>query len=147
MRNRRLRDLAGVVGGALGGRVLKSGLRSAAGKAGLLGVLLPLGGVLTLVGVGVYIYVSTGRGRKDSPLVPNVIEERIDRLVEWLNTRFGKQWMDQRLDTVQTALSAAMPFPATALVGVVHQVERLGKTKGWSGAEKRAEAIRQSQQA
>ena len=39
--------------------------------------------------VGLGVYLKTGRRGKNSPYIPDAIEERIDSVVAWLDTQLG----------------------------------------------------------
>lgn len=86
-------------------------------------------------------YLKAGAGEADAALIPNAIEDRIDRVVAALNQRFGKQWVDRRLGELQTAISASLPAPLLGLVNVVYQVERAGRTYRWNGQQKLCQAV------
>lgn len=90
----------------------------------------------TALGVGLLYYLKSGAGEADASLIPNSVEQRLDRLVEALNKRFGKQWVTEAMDTLQAGLTKVLPAPLVALVEVVHRVERQGKEAGWSGSQK-----------
>lgn len=96
-------------------------------------------GVLALFAIGglALTYLATGRREEDSPLIPNVIEDQIDKLVVWLDSKFTKRWVDKGLDRIQALLSLEMPSYAS-LLSVVHQAER----SGHRGVNKRQFAMR-----
>lgn len=107
-------------------------------------IALIIGGAVTAataLGVGLLYYLKSGIGDSRSSLIPNSIEERLDRLVEALNQRFGKQWVTQALSSLQAGLEKFLPAPLVALVEVVYRVEQTGQEAGWSGAQKRREAV------
>lgn len=90
----------------------------------------------TALGVGLLYYLKSGSAEADASLIPNSIEQRLDRLVETLNQRFGKQWVTEALGTLQAGLEKILPAPLVALVEVVHRVEKKGQEAGWSGSQK-----------
>lgn len=81
-------------------------------------------------------YLSTGRREEDSPLIPNVIEDQLDKLVAWLDGTFGKRWVNRGMDSLQRALSSQMPTYAQFL-GAVHAAE----SSGFRGVQKRRFAM------
>jgi hypothetical protein len=80
-----------------------------------------------------------GRGEQNSPLVPDILEDQIDRAVAGLNRIFGRQWVNNRLDYLQAQLELAMPGVA-ALVSVLHWAEQQFGPR--AGAAKKQAAIR-----
>jgi hypothetical protein len=107
--------------------------RTNAGKGWL------IGGALALGAAALY-YLKSGAGADDAMLIPNTIEGRLDRVVEALNQRFGKRWVNQTLSTLQHGLSTILPAPLVALVDTVYQVEQYGRQAGLSGYQKRCQA-------
>lgn len=83
------------------------------------------------VGVGIVIlgafwglsYLQRGRGQDNSPLVPDFIEDPIDRVVAGLNNAFGHQWVTRALNVLQAHIERTMPEVA-GLVSVVHRAEQ-----------------------
>lgn len=103
-----------------------------------------IGGVLagaTLLGAGLLYYLNSGVGEADAPLIPNSIERHLDNIVDALNRRFGKRWVNQALSTLKAGLSNVLPPQLVALVNVVHRVEQVGQQYGWTGAQKRYQAL------
>ena len=90
----------------------------------------------TALGVGLLYYLKSGRAEADASLIPNSIEQRLDRLVETLNQRFGKQWVTEALGALQAGLEKVLPAPLVALVEVVQRDEKKGQEAGWSGSQK-----------
>lgn len=99
----------------------------------------------TALSVGLLYYLKSGTGETNAALIPTSLEQRLDRVVEALNRRFGKQWVEQALSTLKVGLERTLPAPLVALVEVVHGVEQIGQKNGWSGLQKRYEAVVQSQ--
>lgn len=98
-----------------------------------------VGGALALGAAALY-YLKSGAGADDAMLIPNTIEGRLDRVLEALNQRFGKRWVNQTLSTLQQGLSTILPTPLVALVDTVYRVEQYGRQVGWSGNQKRCQA-------
>lgn len=90
----------------------------------------------TALGVGLLYYLKAGVGEADASLIPSSVEQRLDRLVEALNQRFGKQWVSEAMGTLKAGLERVLPASLVALVEVVHRVEQQGKEAGWSGSQK-----------
>jgi hypothetical protein len=83
--------------------------------------------------IGLY-YLLTGAGKeKNSALIPDAIEDKLDRVVETLNRTFGKGWGSYAV----LALQATLPAP---LVGLVHFVHVAEQQHGLSGDQKRKHA-------
>lgn len=87
--------------------------------------------------VGFGVYLTTGRRGKNSPYIPDAIEDRIDQVVAWLDTKLGKQWVDKGLDFVQSTLFSNLPMPLANLADAVFNAEKTGNQQGWTGAQKR----------
>lgn len=87
--------------------------------------------------VGFGVYLATGRRGKNSPYIPDAIEDRIDQVVAWLDTKIGKQWVDRGLDFVQSTLFSNLPQPLAKLADVVFNAEKTGNQQGWTGEQKR----------
>jgi hypothetical protein len=92
------------------------------------------------IGAGLLYYLRAGSGNKDASLIPNAVEDRIDKVVEALNHKFGKRWVNRGVTTLQAGLSTVLPAPLVGLVEVVHRVEHLAEEKGWKSQDKRANA-------
>lgn len=102
-------------------------------------VALLVGGVVVAGGLLLH-YLTSGVGEDDASLIPNAIEDRLDRVVDALNRRFGKQWVQYGIDTLRSGLASMLPQPMVQLVSVVHQVEQAGIRNGWTGDQKRCRA-------
>jgi hypothetical protein len=80
--------------------------------------------VLGVIGVvALMAYAVSGRGKNNSPLLPDAIEDPIDRVVAKLNQMFGEQWVTAGLNYLQSQMALAMPG-AAAFVNAVHWVEQ-----------------------
>jgi hypothetical protein len=93
--------------------------------------------VFGTMGYFVIAYVRTGRRGQNSPLIPKQVEKQIDKLVFWLDQRFGKDWVDRGMDALQLALSSTGPGLLVQLLEPVFKAEVAGRDKHWTGAEKR----------
>lgn len=100
---------------------------------------LMAGGVVA--GLGLLYLLQTGLGKeKNSALIPDTIEDRIDSLVAELNNRFGKRWMNLGAGVLKYYLRNALPAPLVSLVDIVARVENM--SKGWmTGYDKRQLAV------
>lgn len=108
------------------------------GSGGGLAALL-VGGVVVAGGLLLH-YLTSGVGEDDASLIPNAIEDRLDRVVDALNLRFGKQWVQYGIDTLRSGLASMLPQPMVQLVSVVQQVEKAGIRNGWTGYQKQCQA-------
>jgi len=80
-------------------------------------------GVL-LGGLALY-YIKAGAGSEhNAALIPDAIEDQLDRVVDALNRKFGRTWVKSRLATLEQGLSSMLPTPLVALVSVVQQTEQ-----------------------
>ena len=96
-----------------------------------------LGVLAGVAGFGLLVYLATGRREKNSSFIPDAIEDRIDKVVAWLDEKFGKRWVDQGLDMIQSSLFGSLPKPLALLGDAIYQAERVGTQQGWSGPQKR----------
>lgn len=103
------------------------------------------GGVAVAVGLlvvaVVYAYVKSGRGKENSRLLLDAIEDPIDRLVAALNLEFGHNWVNFGLDAVQTYIERSMPGVA-ALVNGVFRAEQAYSQYVSAGGHKKQYAMR-----
>lgn len=97
---------------------------------GILGAI----GVGAAIGLGVYLL--TGRRDKDSPFIPDFVEESIDKVVASLDRRFGKQWVDMGLDVIERYLTGQFPATLASYAKVIFDSELVGRREGWSGKRK-----------
>jgi hypothetical protein len=81
-------------------------------------VLFAVGGVVLLA------WLLNGRGKQNSSLVPDAIENQLDRLVDALNKKFGHRWVTAGLDLLQDYLQRALP----GLAGLLNTVLWIEKT-------------------
>lgn len=75
----------------------KSGGGEGLALLGLLGVFFGLA------------WLVSGRGQDNSPLVPDPLEDQIDRAVDSLNKWFGHQWVTFTLNQLQAHLERTRP--------------------------------------
>lgn len=96
---------------------------------------------LVVAGLGLLYYAQTGLGKEnDSALIPNTLEGKIDALIDALNKRFDKRWVDRGVGVLKYSLHQVLPAELITLVDVVATVENL--SKGWmTGAEKKQLAV------
>ncbi len=81
-------------------------------------------------------YLQRGRGKANAPLIPDAVENQIDRVVAALNRTFGHQWVNSALDTLQGRLEQALPGMNHVLSAVYWAERTLGPGKG--GAKRQA---------
>jgi hypothetical protein len=82
------------------------------------------GKILAMMGgVALLAWLLSGRGKQNSPFIPDAIENQLDRVVETLNQRFGHRWVTYGMDALQTYLQRAFPVPA-ALLNAILWVEQ-----------------------
>ena len=102
-------------------------------------------GIVIGVGIGalaVY-YLTADRGEEsNAALIPDDLEGRIDFIVEALNKKFDKSWVDRGLDALEIYLKGLLPWQVVALIGVIYQVERLSKTKYMNSQAKKETAVK-----
>lgn len=106
--------------------------------------LFAVAGTALAVGAGGFLlyYLLSGAGsQKDAPLIPDSIEKHLDIVVDALNQRFGKSWVNLGIQVLEAALSKALPPPVVALISIVHQAERVGVQQSLSGSQKKYVAM------
>lgn len=104
------------------------------------------GKVFTTLAVGVggfllYYLVSGAGSEKNAPLIPDSIEGRLDAVVDALNAKLGREWVNYGIHVLEAALSKALPPGLTALISFVHQAEQIGFQRRLSGPQKRMVAV------
>lgn len=100
--------------------------------------------LLALLALGGLAYYSqTGKEEgQDSALIPNKIEDPIDRLVALLNQRFGPQWVNAGIYAIRLYLRSAAP-ELLSLVDAVAAAEQRYKGVPKSGPLKKREVMQQ----
>ena len=106
------------------------------GGDGWLWTIALIGGAAIL-----YAYSTTGRGSDNSPLIPDALEDPIDRVVAALIRAFGPKWVNWGLDALQSHIQRTMPEVAW-LVNAVHWVEQASNHTPMSGPAKKQAAIK-----
>ena len=97
---------------------------------------------LVLVGVGVLYYIQTGMGKeRDSTLLPNTLEGKIDVLIAVLNQRFGKRWVDYGVGVLSDYLQKTLPGSLVVLVDLVASVENISKRNAMTSYQKQQLAV------
>lgn len=102
-------------------------------------------GIVIGVGIGAFTlyYLTAGRGEEsDAALIPADLEGRIDFVVDALNRKFDKWWVDRGLDVLEIYLKGILPWQVVALIGVIYQVEQLSKTRPMSSQAKKETAVK-----
>ena len=80
---------------------------------------------LTVVGAMGLYYLTAGFGRENNAaLIPDAIEDRIDHVVDVLNSKVGKRWVTWGAGQLKSFLRSYLPAPLVGLVDVVHAVEK-----------------------
>lgn len=101
------------------------------------GTVLKVGGAA--LAVGALYYIKTGAGsEKNAAIIPDVIEDPIDEIVDALNRKFGKKWVDQTLSVLEKALEHALPAKTVAFVRLIHRAELMAKEEKIVPSEKKA---------
>ena len=83
--------------------------------------------VVGLGALGVFglYYLVAGLGRENNAaLIPDVLEDRIDHVVDVLNAKVGKGWVTWGAEKLKAALRNSLPGPLVTLVDVVYAVEQ-----------------------
>jgi len=81
----------------------------------------------------------TGAGsEKNAALIPDAIEDPIDKVVDGLNRKLGRNWGNSTLSDLEKVLENALPPETVALVKFIHKAELLAKTNGIKFSEKKA---------
>lgn len=83
-----------------------------------------LWGVGFAAAAGTVLYLATGKGEKNSPFIPDALEDQIDAAVDALNRRFGRVWVDHGLAALDEALRAALPSAIVGLLDAIVAVEQ-----------------------
>jgi len=92
--------------------------------------------VLGGVAIAGLVYAAFGAGsKKDSVLIPNWIEDEIDKIVDGLNQRFPGGWVDFGIDLLVQALAGTLSPNGQLLVAIISEVER------WAAAQQRTVSV------
>lgn len=91
----------------------------------------------------VLVYLQSGRGKANSRLIPDRLEDQIDHLVAALNRTFGHNWVTHGLDALQDHIERTMPGLA-ALVSAVHWAEQVYSGTPNAGGAKKQDAMRRA---
>jgi hypothetical protein len=102
---------------------------------------LVIGGTTVLGGLLLYYLLSGAGSENNAPLIPDSIEKHLDRVVDTLNDKFGKKWVNLGIQTLEAGLYSVLPPNVVALVKAVHRAEQAGNRMGLSGSAKRRQAI------
>ncbi|EYF06959.1 hypothetical protein [Chondromyces apiculatus] len=79
----------------------------------------------TLAGVALAYYARRGAGsEKNAVLIPDVIEDEIDKVVDQLNERFDREWVTRGLDALTLGLAATLSPTGKLLLAVLDEVEQ-----------------------
>lgn len=97
---------------------------------------------LVTAGLALLYYAQTGMGNeKDSALLPNTLEAKINMLIAALNQRLGKRWVDFSVGVLKEPLRKMLPPSLVGLVDVVATVENTSKGTEMTGYEKQQLAV------
>ena len=92
------------------------------------GEKLVVGGVVLGLSAYLLYYLANGQGRENNAaLIPDAIEDRIDKVLTTLNARVGKRWGDWGAEKLKAFLRNTLPWQLVALVDVVSTVEQQAK--------------------
>lgn len=83
-----------------------------------------LGWGLGVLAAGTVLYLASGKGQKNSPVIPDSIENHIDSAIAVLNQRFGHAWVDNGLATLDEVLRTILPSSVVGLLDAIVAVER-----------------------
>lgn len=83
------------------------------------------------------LYLVAAKGKNNSMLIPDALEDRVDRLIDALNRAFGQRWVDHGLNALQAHIERTMPQLAV-LVKVVYWAEQRYRVYPKAGAAKKA---------
>jgi hypothetical protein len=103
--------------------------------------------ILLFVGGGALLlyYAQAGRGEdNNAALIPDSLEDRIDRVVAKLNNQFGQRWVTLSFDLLSSYLKSVLPTDVVRLVGVIHQVELRARQIQMSSFQKQQAAVSQA---
>lgn len=99
---------------------------------------------ILLIGIGATLlyYLKTGLDRENNAaLIPDPLENRIDRVVSTLNARVGKNWGNWGAEALKYYLQNALPWSLVRLVNVISEVEQEAKWIYMVSDAKRQRAI------
>lgn len=85
------------------------------------------------------VYLATGAGsKKNSPFIPDSIENELDKVADALTRRFGDGWIEE----TEHALMAVVPLPLRPLVAILRDAKTAGMVGGWDWPQTRAHAAK-----
>lgn len=91
--------------------------------------------------IGLY-YLTAGYDQENNAaLIPDSLEDRIDRVVNTLNANVGKEWGYQGAETLKVILRRALPPYLVALVDIVNTVEQESLRMRMTSDTKRLRAV------
>lgn len=97
--------------------------------------------VLGVAGVLGLYYLTAGYDRENNAaLMPDSLEDRIDKVVGELNARVGRNWGNWGAESLKHLLRKLLPGNLVALVDVVYAVEQESRRVAISGHAKRQRA-------
>jgi hypothetical protein len=103
--------------------------------------------ILLFVGGGALLlyYAQAGQGEdKNAALIPDSLEDCIDRVVAELNNQFGQRWVTLSFALLSSYLTSVLPADVVRLVGVIHQVEMRARQIQMSSLQKQQAAVTQA---
>lgn len=86
-------------------------------------------GAVGALGIGAFVhYLKNGAGSdKNAVLIPDIIEDPLDKLIDALNRQFGKTWGDQAVSVLEKGLESVLPPAVVSLVKIAHKIELMCK--------------------
>lgn len=96
---------------------------------------------LIVGGAALLYYLQTGLNNENSALIPDTVEGKVDALIDRLNKKFGKQWVDLGVWYLKSQLQSTLPAGLVGLIDVVAEVENMSKIRPMTGLQKRQIAI------
>ena len=70
-------------------------------------------------------YVRSGGRGQQSPILPKTVEEQLDKVTSWLDSRFGRAVVDRGMDAIQHALRGTAPDKLVQLLEQVFEPDAL----------------------
>lgn len=97
-------------------------------------------GLGAIVVGGLLYYSYAGKGKDNALLIPDALENRIDRVIDTLNRAFGQRWVNAGISALQAHIVRTMPGVA-GLVNAVYRAELQYRQYANAGAAKKQAAL------
>ena len=88
------------------------------------GTALVVGGTAILAGTWYYLKAGAG-AEKNAAFIPDLVEDPIDRIVDFLNVNVGRNWVEMTRSTLEKAIEHALPPKIVGLLNVIYRAEVL----------------------